>query len=133
MDKKLADIKDFISNNIGSIEQLEVLLLLHKNRGQEWTASEISQKLVTQPGSVSIRLSDLESKGLLSSRQGERERLYQYRPVWPPREAAVDDLAEFYKIYRLKVIQLIYDRSNESVRMFSEAFRIWKRKDKGAD
>lgn len=57
------DIERFIYDNINSVEQLEVLLLVAAPPQKEWSAVEVSQKLYRQPDSVATRLEDLRDGG----------------------------------------------------------------------
>ncbi len=61
-------VEQFIHDNINSVEQLEVLLLLAADPQREWTATRVSQELRIQPESAANRLADLHSRGILDSK-----------------------------------------------------------------
>lgn len=119
-------IRRFIHDNIHSVEQLEVLLLLADSAGQEWDAAQVSQKLYTQPESVARRLSDLHAQGLLAT--GSAPGLYRYVAPTPALDEVVRGLALAYKERKDAVIGAIFSRPLDNLRTFADAFRI-RRKD----
>lgn len=119
-----AEVEQFIGDSIPSVEQLEVLLLLLEAPGQEWSASEVSQKLHRQPTSVAARLQDLHSRGLLGVREQDPP-LYSYAPG--ARDEVVRALNRAYKERKDAVIQMIFSparNQNNNLRAFSDAFKI---------
>lgn len=116
------DIERFIYDNINSIEQLEILLLLASTPHQEWSAAEAAQKLYRQPDSVARCLEDLLKPGIFSVRQ-ESPPLYRYAAN-PRQDTLVQGLDKAYQIRKDAVIQLIFTRPSDSLRAFSNAFRI---------
>lgn len=120
------DVKQFILDNITSVDQLEVLLLLQGSSGKEWTAGIVSQHLCTQPEAAASRLADLHKQGLLAVRE-DAERWYWYQPATGERSRLVNALADTYKERRVAVISLIYsERPNHPAQAFADAFRIRK-------
>src|SRR5690606_42096918 len=59
------DVVEFLAQSIDSVEQLEVLLLLHQNPATEWTAESVARHLYREPTSVGRRLGVLRLLGLL--------------------------------------------------------------------
>jgi len=116
------DIERFIHDNINSIEQLEVLLLVAAPPQKEWSAVEASQKLYRQPDSVATRLEDLRDRGILSVR-GETQLLYRYVPS-ASQDAVIRGLERAYEVRKDAVIRLIFTRLPDTLRVFSDAFRI---------
>ena len=116
------DIERFIHDNINSVEQLDVLLLLFSPPQKEWSAVEVSQKLYRQPDSVAMRLEDLRDRGVLSVRQ-EAQLLYQYAPNGR-QDAIMRGLERAYTVRKDAVIGLIFTRPSDTLRVFSDAFRI---------
>lgn len=120
-----SDVEAFVLKNIHSIEQLEVLLLLQKEQTREWTADEVSAALRSNPASAKARLTDLHSRKLVVETQSAEK--YTYRPVSDPElTGLVDNVALFYGTHRHLIIALIYSRPAETLRILSDAFRIWK-------
>jgi hypothetical protein len=117
-----ADIERFIHDNIISVEQLEILLLLASPPQKEWSAIEVSQKLYRQPDSVTARLEDLRDRGILSVRQ-EAQLFYRYVSN-APQDAIVRGLNRAYEVRKDAIIRLIFTRPPDTLRAFSDAFRI---------
>jgi hypothetical protein len=113
-------VRGFIASHIVSVAQLEVLLLLRAAADKEWTATEVSRALVTQPEAAAGWLEDLRQRGLASESEGR----YRYTPASDEVDQIVDELAESYAKYRVAVIGLIFGRPRESVTRLADAFRI---------
>jgi hypothetical protein len=119
----LNEARQFISEFIGSAEQLDVLLLLHAERARSLTAAEVSQRVFTVPAAASLRLEELTAAGLLSSDRAPDPR-YRYAPSTPGLAARVDALAAAYRAQRVAVVKLIYETPRDPVRSFADAFRL---------
>ena len=119
------NVEQFIHDNINSMEQLEVLVLLAGDPQQEWSATRVSQELRIQPESAAMRLADLHDKGILALRQ-EDELQYSYKPNTGALEEAVRGLISTYEERRVTVINLIFSKPVDNVRVFADAFRLKK-------
>jgi hypothetical protein len=124
------DVKKFITEHINSLEQLEVLLLLHNRQDKEWTAQDVSQELRLSPTSVATRLADLQTRGLLTVTESSNP-LYRYHPQKPDFEPTVNSLAELYPDYRFTVINLIFSKPLDKIQTFADAFKFREDKDNG--
>jgi predicted ArsR family transcriptional regulator len=130
-DKRLSeDVKKFIMEHINSLEQLEVLFLLHRRPEKEWTADEVSQELRLSPASAAMRLADLQARGLLTVGEASNP-LYRYQPQKPDFEPTVNNLAKAYSEYRLTVINLIFSKPLDKIQTFADAFKFREDKDNG--
>jgi hypothetical protein len=116
----------FIQQTINSVEQLEVLLYLMSNPDQSWTAAEIGEKLRSTAESVGAKLRDLHQAHLLESKS-EKEPRYRYAPrsTALAKEVA-ESLRKAYLERKDSVIELIYSRPLEHIRIFSDAFNLRK-------
>jgi hypothetical protein len=121
-------LQRFVAQHIHSVEQLEVLLLLRKSPEREWTAGEVSRALSSHPHSVETRMLDLRARGLVASREGDREFVFRYAPE-AGLDALVDELARAYGERRTSVINLIFSKPIDSVRTLAEAFRLRKKEE----
>jgi DNA-binding MarR family transcriptional regulator len=121
------EVREFITANINSVAQLEVLLLLRRESGVAWSAEDVARALYTTPEMMAAQLAELETRGLLRKTSGSAD-VYSYAPSTPQLAAAVDLLANLYKERRVTVITTIYAEPVDSVRTFADAFRL--RKDK---
>jgi hypothetical protein len=120
------DVRRFLLQCIDSVEQLEVLLLLHRAPGEAWTAEAIAQSLYSNPESIGRRLAGLHASGLLAPAPSFR---YKYQPKNVELDATVTLLANTYRERRVAVITVIASKPMENVRAFSDAFRL-RKKDK---
>jgi hypothetical protein len=122
------EVRKFISEHIASIEQLEVLLLLYRNPGREWSAANVAEALYTNVDSVERRLAALCSSGLLVCHD-ETNPLYRYRPEQPGLDRTVRDLATAYSERRVSIINLVFAKPLDHIRSFADAFKIKKKDD----
>ena len=112
-------VKALIVQHIVSVEQLEVLLLLREDPGRAWTPNQVNDRIKSSVASVTERLADLESRGLIQH-QGES---YGY-DAGNPHAEVVAELATTYAESRFTVIELIFAKPNDNLRVFARAFRI---------
>jgi DNA-binding MarR family transcriptional regulator len=119
------EIDEFLAAHIDSVEQLEVLLLLHHAPDQSWTADAVAKVLYSQPASVARRLASLAQHQLLDEKPGSPP-AYRYAPTPASRDALVRLLAEVYRERRVAVISAIASRPMDNVRAFSDAFLFRK-------
>jgi hypothetical protein len=118
----------FILENIGSVVQLEALLLLRRS-GVAWTVQALARELRVEPSGALEQLTTLWRRGLLD--RLENPERYAYAPRTPATAACVDALAAAYEDRRVTVISLIYSRPQDTVRVFADAFRLRKDEDDG--
>jgi hypothetical protein len=117
-------VKQFISNYIASVAQLEILLLLHINPKQKWSSAEIARELRIEPAGAQVQLNALAASGLVKQDPADS---YQFAPQSPELEAATVALAQAYLMRRVTVIGLIFSKpSDDKIRAFSDAFRLRK-------
>jgi hypothetical protein len=122
------EIHRFLHANIDSVEQLEVLLLLRRERDSgerdgDWTAESVARVLYSQPSSIAGRLASLQAKGLVANSGAG----YRYAPKSDAVRDTVSRLAETYRERRVAVITVIASKPMENVRAFSDAFRLRQR------
>jgi hypothetical protein len=119
------DVEHFLADEIQSVEQLEVLLLLRGAADKWWTAAEVARALVSQVESAENWLERMARSGLLEA-DGDR---YRYAPHTRAVDETVDRLADSFAKYRVTVISLIFSKPSEHVSVFSDAFRIRRQRD----
>lgn len=117
-----AAVRELIQQHIDSVEQLEVLLLLHDQPDRDWSAAEVSGELRTNERSTATRLADLTARGLVA--EGATRELYRYAPRTHDLNAAVGGLAREYAVRRVSVITLIFAKPLDRIRSFADAFRF---------
>ena len=119
------EVKRFVSEYISAADQLDILLLLHARRDESLTATDVSKAVFTVPTSATLRLEQLAMLGLVAS-SGGQDPTYTYRPETPAKAAAVDALASAYRVNRVGVIQLVFEKSADPLKSFADAFRLKK-------
>ena len=119
-------VRRFLLQCIDSVEQLEVLLLLHGSPSAAWSPAAVATTLYSTPDSIAQRLAGLHARGLLATTEPAS---YRYQPRTADLDAAVSLLAETYRQRRVAVITVIASKPMENVRAFSDAFRL-RKKDK---
>lgn len=125
------DIRTLIVERIGSVVELEVLLLLHATPGRAWTAGDVAAQLRIDPTWAGVQLSTLAGHGLLVKAGGASPDVtgYRYRAADANLDRAVIGLSKAYADLRVSVISLIYSKPSDNLKTFADAFRI--RKEKG--
>lgn len=125
----LSDLADnlqrFIAENISSVAQLEVLLLLKERPERWWNADEVARALYAGATLIADELAGWQSRGLLASAP-DKPGGYRYAPQTPAVAAVVDALQDAYKDRRVSVITAIYSKPAGKIRTFADAFRIRK-------
>jgi predicted ArsR family transcriptional regulator len=125
LDPASEKLSQFILTVIDSIGQLEVLLLLRAHPERDWSASEVSDELRTNAPSATEHLDRLTHHGLFALSESPPRR-YRFRPRTPELAAAVDLLNQAYRDDRVAVINMIYSKPMERIRIFADAFKIRK-------
>jgi hypothetical protein len=123
------DVKALLRDHIESFEQLEILLLLHRRRGDTWTPDSAASELNLDPDAAATALEDLCRGGIAEVSGEGGARRYQYRQGTPTMEATIHALAEGYDEHRLEVIKLMNKNAIERVRTsamraFADAFFV---------
>lgn len=124
------EMRRFIVHHIDSVEQLEILLLLHGHPGRDWSAEAVARELRIASESAGERMEDMASDGLLKRRGGSPAE-YRYAPDNMKLDDAVRSLEAEYTKRRVTVINLIYSKPIDKIRTFADAFRIRKDEDNG--
>ncbi len=124
------NVRRFIAHHIHSVEQLEILLLLHQQPERVWNSEAVARELRIAPASATERMEDMVHTRLLR-RQGVSPEEYRYGPESMKLDDAVRGLATEYAKRRVMIINLIYSKPIDKIRTFADAFRIRKDDDNG--
>ena len=114
-----ATLRTFIERYFTAAAQVEILLLLHRER-EGWSPTRVARELRFNSDQARQLLTELTKGGLVDEDDGT----YHYAPRTAELMARVDALAEFYPSFRTAIISLIYSKPDRSLRDFSEAFRL---------
>jgi hypothetical protein len=121
------ELDKFVTREVESLEQLEVLLLLSGNPHKWWTATGVYEVVKSNPASVQARLEQMWERGMLR-KESTSEVRYQFAPADQSLWSIVNELRDAYKERPVKVVQAIYSKPPDSVQEFARAFRVRKEK-----
>jgi hypothetical protein len=123
-------LQDFLTHQINSVVQVEVLLLLFASTPRWWTASQIAGELRIDEMGAAAQAEDLYRRGLLQCRQ-ERAIEYSYQAADTSLNDTVRQLAVAYADRRVTIISIIYSKPIDPIKSFADAFRLRKDKPNG--
>ena len=123
------EVVQLVREHILSLEQLEILLLLRARPGEEMSAKAAGEEVRTGESSAASRLGDLAQRGFLSARVVDDQTLYRYDPKDDALRHAVDLLERAYAERRYTVINLIFAKPIDNLRVYAGAFRFRKKGD----
>lgn len=118
------EVAEFISANISSLGQLELVLLLHSKPSPDWTAERAAAELRSNASVVERHFETLCAKGVLDRDPGPPtvHRISSSEHM----EKRVASLSKIYSTHRTRVIDLIYSERLDKIRVFADAFKIRK-------
>jgi len=115
-------VETFVSDSIGSIAELELLLLLAGDSSKSWSVENVSRELYVTPAAAEAVLVRMTSRGLFSHDAAG----YRFAPRTPDLVTTVEALKELYARRRLKVVEMIYAGPTDRYQSFADAFRLRK-------
>ena len=123
-----ADVREYITDHIDSVAELEALVLTRRDPQIEWDVSALAERLYIgreQAGEVALKLCSLG----ITVPTGRDPVTYQYRPARPSLDALVGEVVEAYSKYLIPVTNLIHSKPQPKVQQFAEAFKLRKPED----
>lgn len=120
-----AAVKHLLARHIQSVEQLEVLLLLHSQPARAWTAPEVYEVIRSSEVSIAARLQAFTAAGFLVDEKGPPQ-TFRYAPKDGDLRSALDMTATAYETWRVRVIEAIFAPESDPVQRFADAFRLRK-------
>lgn len=126
-------IRNFVEHYVFAVEHLEVMLLLEAAPEAAFTADEVYGKILSSRGSITAWLETMVEHGLAvkkSSAQGVPVPTYQFAPRTPELREYMQDLAQVYRAYPVRVIEVIYHPGrrqqgpNDPAQSFANAFKF---------
>ena len=127
------DVRALLDEHIESYEQLEVLLLLRRERYEEWTVTGLAARLHVREELIGSALEGLEASGLVVAIGAAAAPHFAYRPTSSGLDAAAGRLDREYAERPLRIIKLMSANAIERVRTaalhtFADSF-VLKKKD----
>lgn len=120
------DVRRFLDENVESLEQLEILRVLAEDPGRAWGATELAGAIQAEPATAAKHLTALGGRGLITLTTAGAEAAGRHGARTPELGAKVDALLAAYRQRPVTMIKLVYERANERLRAFSDAFRLRK-------
>jgi hypothetical protein len=113
-----AELREFITNSIDSVGQLEALLLLRNNADEGWDAPQLARRLYVSEAEAAAILAHLVEQGFVT----EQDAPYRYDRAGP-QAAVIDRLAEAYAHQLIPITRLIHEKPRQ-IRAFADAFKL---------
>ena len=120
-------VRRLLLGRIGSIAELEVLLLLLRTAPDEWDAARLAREQRVDAAWAAEQLASLARSGLL--REDAAHGRYRFEPATPEIAKAVEALAAYYADRPLRVVALLYSQPLDRIRGLADAFRIRREED----
>lgn len=115
-DDDLADLQAFLREHLTSYEQLEILLLLQRDRTSDWTPAAVAAALsMSQPAALAA-LEHLEHLEVLQSRSQQGERVFSHRAEPSKHSAELERLTRAYALDRTRLMKIMNRNAIERVR-----------------
>lgn len=118
------EVTQFLRTYIQSVEQLEVLALLHRDPKREWTVRMVYDVILSNETSLANRLAEFTERGILVSTPSST---YRYDPKTAELHFAVELTLKTYQTHHVRVIETIFGTGPDPVQSFADAFRIRKK------
>jgi Fe2+ or Zn2+ uptake regulation protein len=116
----------FLSQHIHSLEQLEVLALLHTSPSRHWTAKEVCDEIRSNLASIVQQLTLLSSQGIIEAKPGNEgsAQIYRYNPKDNNVHVQIMETIQSYQTHRIKVIEAIFRNDSGPIQGFADAFKF---------
>jgi hypothetical protein len=119
-----SEIRNFISGNLRSLEQLEILLLLSSKPEVPWTVQAVYEIIVSSKPSVERWLEDFVRLGFFE-KTTDFPPIYRFA-VTGELAATIETLANLYKTKPVRIIEAIFKKDRDPAQSFADAFKLRK-------
>jgi hypothetical protein len=129
-----AEVIAFLADNIDSVLELELLLLVRADAARSWTGDALAAELRIDPAFAAEQLTKFHQRGLLARTSAAvgaavgaavaAPPSYRYAPQTPALDTAVGAVASAYATHRVTIIGLIFSKPTSTLKTFADAFRI---------
>lgn len=118
-------VRQLLARHIRSVEQLEVLLLLHGEPNRSWSAADVYAVIRSSESSIAQRLEAFTTQGFLAQEKGPPQ-TYRFAPQADDLRAGVEATAAAYRTWRIRVVEAIFAPPSDPVQSFADAFKLRK-------
>ena len=124
------DIRDFLSQNIDSVAQMEALVLFQRDRAESYTADDLARRLYITPAAAEVVLQALHRRGLIAPAPNAPPgaTAYSYQPSTDQLHQQAAQMVAFYGKYLIPVTNFIHSKPVPVLTQFADAFRLWEKK-----
>jgi hypothetical protein len=121
-DELPSGLHEFIARNIRSVEQLEILLLVARDRDTAWTVQSVYDVILSTKPSVERWLDEFVRLEFLT-KEGAETAVFRFVAT---EETAllVRDLGHLYKTKPVRVIEAIFKADRNPAQSFADSFRF---------
>lgn len=121
------EVQRFVLDRIGSIAQLEALLMMRNAPDTWWPASSLAERLYISERACRGELEALTAQGLLFGRHGDIGWQFRYSPSTGELREFVDRLVYYYSKHLVVISNLLHSRPRTRLHEFAEAFSLKKK------
>jgi hypothetical protein len=121
------EVQQFVLSRIGSIAQLEALLIMRNAPDTWWASSSLAERLYISEWTCRAELEALMAQGLLLGRQEDIGWQFRYSPATGELREFVDRLVYYYAKHLVVISNLIHSKPRTRIHEFSEAFSLKKK------
>ncbi len=120
-------VRRFITDDVVSVERLDVLLFMYRHAADWWSAEKTAALLDMPADVVHAHLEHLSGRNLLDVRIAESV-IFCYKPAREEVSRLVEEVAHAHYRHRDAVVAVLAGRPPDSARLFAEAFKLRKGK-----
>ena len=122
------DVQHFVLERIGSIAQLEALLMMRDAPDTWWPSNAMAERLYISEFACRSEMEALCQQALTVGREEPGGWAYRYAPSSGELREFVDRLAYYYAHHLVPISNLIHSKPRTRIQEFAQAF--WLKKDK---
>lgn len=116
------DVRNFLTDCIESVSQLELLFIIFENKTRTWTAASISRELRTHSSMALKQMEILHGKGILKKESDS----FSYAPQSETLNENISKLRELYQERPVAIVTFIYTKPEDKLKGFADAFKFKK-------
>lgn len=121
------EVQQFVLERIGSIAQLEALLLMRNAPDTWWPSTSMAERLYVSEQACRAELESLKAQGLVLAKQDDVGWWFRYCPSTGELREFVDRLVYYYSKHLVPISNLIHSKPRTRVHEFAEAFSLKKK------
>jgi hypothetical protein len=121
------EVQQFVLDRIGSIAQLEALVMMRNAPDTWWPSSSMAERLYVGERVCRTELDALRAQGLVLAKQEDIGWQFRYSPSTGELRELVDRLVYYYSKHLVVISNLIHSKPRTRLHEFAEAFSLKKK------